>query len=118
MGRKQNTIVKEDEKIVKIAKNDNNATSSTIQQEISREGVNISAQTVRRYLKEARGKYNQPVHKPLLLNNHMKKQLQWAREHIDFDWKNVIFTDKSTFILYLLPKKVWNFPEKKKSSEL
>lgn len=113
-GRKRSTTAKDDKKIVKLAKKDDNATSFTIQQEMSRGGVEVSARTIRRRLREAGGKYNQPIRKPLLSDGHMEKRLQWANKHIDFDWKNAIFTDESTFVLHLSPKKVWNFPGKKK----
>jgi transposase len=40
-GRKRSTTTEDDKKIVKLAKNDNNATSFTIQQEMSRGGLKL-----------------------------------------------------------------------------
>lgn len=113
-GRNRRTTAKDDEKITKLANEKTHATSRTIQQEMNKRGILISDRTVRRRLKEAGGKYNQPIHKPLLSDDHKEKRLRWAKKHKNFDWDKAIFTDESTFCLYMPAKKVWNFPGNKK----
>jgi len=76
--------------------------------------VEISARTVRWHLHEAGGKYTNEILKPLLTDDHQRKWLQWVKEHRNFDWNHVIFTDESTFQLYSSKKKVWQFARNKK----
>jgi hypothetical protein len=77
-------------------------------------GVEISVATVKRRLREAGGKHTNEILKPLLTDNHREKRLRWAKDHQNFDWNQVIFTDESTFQLYSSKKKVWQFPRSKK----
>lgn len=115
-GRPRSTTDKEDKKILKLAEKDESLTCSDIQSKIEQKGINISSETVRRRIKEVKGKYNAPISKPLLTDDHRKKRLQWAKEHNNFDWNKVIFTDESTFLLNQPTRKVWNFPWKKKNN--
>jgi transposase len=113
-GRSRVTTIKQDDKILNIAVNNETVTSHEIQGKMEEKGVNISARTVRRRLKEAGGKYNLPILKPLLSDKHQKQRRIWAKNHRNFDWRKVIFTDESTFLLNQPVGKVWNFPGRKK----
>jgi transposase len=113
-GPRRRTTAKQDKQITKMAKMENSITSIQIQRNMEKRGVNISARTIRRRLREAGGKYTNAITKPLLTENHRKKRLQWAKRYQNFDWNQVIFTDESTFQLFPSKKKVWQFIERKK----
>ena len=48
-----------------------------------------------------------PTFKPLLTNDHIKKRLQWAIQHQDIGWNEVVFTDESSFRMKQVIKHVW-----------
>ena len=52
--------------------------------------------------------------KPLLTDNYKIKRLQWTKNHKNFDWNCVVFSDESTFHLNQPGRKVWQFPERRK----
>lgn len=114
VGPRRVTTTRQDKQIVQLAVKDVNATSSKIQYKMEGKGVDISARTVRRRLREAEGKYTKPMLKPLLSTRHQRQRLSWAKQHRNFDWNKVIFTDESTFYLNQPVGKTWNFPGKKK----
>ncbi|CAB4383710.1 unnamed protein product [Rhizophagus irregularis] len=80
-----------------------------IQQKLEKQGVNVSSRTVRRRLGESGGKFVKETFKPLLSEKHRANRLKWAKKHKKFDWKQVIFTDESTFQLFQSNRKVWKF---------
>jgi transposase len=113
-GRPRITTAKQDKRITAMAEKEHNITATQIQKKMEERNVEISARTVRRRLHEAGGKYTNEILKPLLTDDHQRKRLQWAKEHRNFDWNRVIFTDESTFQLYSSKKKVWQFARNKK----
>ncbi|GES99796.1 IS630 family transposase [Rhizophagus clarus] len=54
------------------------------------------------------------ISKPLLSEKHRVNRLKWAKNHKNFDWKKVIFTDESTFQLFQSNRKVWQFSGRRK----
>ena len=113
-GRPRTTTKAQDNQIVKMAKKKHDITSTEIQQKLEKKGVTVSSRTVRRRLGESGGKFVKEISKPLLSKQHRIKRLQWAKKHKNFDWKQVIFTDKSTFQLYQSNRKVWQFARRRK----
>lgn len=84
-GRPRCTTELEDERIVKMAKKNYNATSIEIQQEFEKKGVDVSERTIRRRLSEAGGKFVKEVQKPLLSERHRVNRLKWAKNYQNFD---------------------------------
>ena len=106
-GRKRKTTEEEDLDIIHIAKKHRTNTLAEISTTMSRQGVDISLNTVRRRLNEE-GLYKlQPLKKPLLLDNHRESRLKWAKANKKTDWSKIIFTDETTFSQFSKPKKVW-----------
>ena len=60
---------------------------------LSQKDIKISKTTLRRRFKEAGVQSMKPTSKPLLTSKHIKKRLQWALQHQDVDWNQVVFTD-------------------------
>lgn len=70
--------------------------------ELSQEGVNISATTVRQILKKAGYKKTKPTRKPGLTKKMREERLAWCKEREKWtleDWKNVIWTDETSVVL-------------------
>lgn len=79
-----------------------------------KKGVNINERTVRWCLNEAGAKYNRPLSKPLLNDNHREKRLKWVEDHRTTNWDQLIFTDETTIRLNSAKGFVWNLPGKKR----
>ncbi|GJQ73945.1 hypothetical protein Trydic_g18879 [Trypoxylus dichotomus] len=45
--------------------------------------------------------------KSLLSEKHMRKPFAWAKENLDRDWRNVIFTDKASVYGYTPIRRSW-----------
>lgn len=113
-GRSRCTTEMQDKRIVKLGMKEHNITSNEIQQNLEKQGVEVSSRTIRRRLSESGGKYSREILKPLLSEKHRVKRLQWAKKHQNFDWNRVIFTDESSFQLFRSNKKVWQFIGRRK----
>ena len=74
---------------------------------LSKKGINISETTLRRRFKEAGVQSMRPTSKPLLTNGHIKKRLQWAIQHQDIDWDEVVFRDENSFHMEQVIRHVW-----------
>lgn len=113
-GRPRITTAKQDERITRIAEKEHDVTAVEIQKKMKKLSLEVGVHTVRRRLREAGGKYVNEISKPLLSEEHRKKRLKWAKNHQNFDWSKVIFTDESTFQLFTSKRKVWQFVGRKK----
>ena len=51
--------------------------------------------TIFRYLKGSGYKKLMPQKVPFLIEDHMKKRLEWCLKHQNYDWSRVVFTDES-----------------------
>ncbi|GBB95132.1 hypothetical protein RclHR1_24820003 [Rhizophagus clarus] len=109
LGRPRSTTKAQDNRIVKLAMKKHDITSTEIQQKLEKQGVTVSSRTIRRRLGESGGKFVKETFKPLLSEKHRANRLKWAKKHQKFDWKQVIFTDESTFQLFQSNRKVWKF---------
>ncbi len=78
-----------------------------IQSKLKKKGKVVSLATIHRRLKENGVVFGSVMTKPLISDDHQRKRLKWAKENIDRDWSNVIFTDESTFTTFAYKKKVW-----------
>lgn len=57
-----------------------------------------SVKTVRRTLHRQGIHHRRPAKKPSLTDEHKRNRLTFAREYLDFNWQNTIFTDEKTFM--------------------
>lgn len=78
----------------------------------------VSIFTVRRYLKDLGYEYVVKIKKQWLSTSHREKRVLWCQEHLNWtidQWKNVIFSDESTF--YVLKRKnlckIWRLEKEK-----
>lgn len=71
-------------------------------------GVDCSVGTVQRFLTAAGLCSKRPVPKPLLLPHHIQARLAFARDVVDQDWSQVLFSDEATFWLESCVRRVWD----------
>ena len=114
IGRPRSTTKKVDQRISHLASINNSATIRGIQRVLKRKNVDISQETIRRRLKEYGAKFSLPISKPLLIEKHRQKRLDWAYAAGDMDWNRIIFSDETTVRLNQLKRCVWNLPGKRK----
>ena len=99
-GRKRRTSSREDRKIIQASLKDRRKSSIEISREIKEEiGLEVSSRTIRRRLLDSGLKSCRAKKKPLLSEKARQKRLQWALEHRNFTWDNVVFSDESRFCL-------------------
>ena len=114
-GRPRVTTPKQDQQVIALAEKETFVTSQDITNRLNKKGLDISQRTVRRRLNEAGAKYNRPLSKPLLTENHREKRLKWAEDQRTTDWNQVIFSsDETTIRMNSVKGLVWNLPGKKK----
>lgn len=113
-GRPRATTPKEDQRIVALAEQQTFTTSRDIANQLNKKGVEINERTLQRRLNEAGAKYNRPLSKPLLTENHREKRLEWAEDQRTTNWDQVIFSDETTIRMNSVKGLVWNLPGKKK----
>lgn len=73
-------------------------------------GINVSADTVRRALKEAGMGAMEKVKKPLLSKANVRKRLEWAKAHKDWtydNWKRVVWSDKTKINRFNSDGRTW-----------
>ena len=113
-GRKLATTSKQDQRIVSLAEEETFITARDIANNLNRKQVVITERTVQRQLNEAGAKYNRPMSKPLLTERHRENRLQWAQDHENTNWDQVIFSNETTIRMNSMKGMVWNLPGKKK----
>jgi transposase len=78
----------------------------------------VTTRTVRNYLRELGYEYVVKIKKQWLSARHREQRVAWCKDHLHWtfdDWKNVIFSDESTF--YVLRRKnqckIWRLEKEK-----
>lgn len=104
-GRPRATT-RRDDRFVQLYSLRNRAASAvaTTQRLRAVRGVDVSAETVRRRLREYGLAAYRPAQGPLLTAQHKRERLQFAQDHLNWtveDWSNVLFTDESRFALFM-----------------
>ncbi|GFV23433.1 transposable element Tcb1 transposase [Trichonephila clavipes] len=98
-GATRKTTRREDRRIVRQALEDPTVTRSTIRADV---GVAIVPQTISRHLAEANLKSKRPFRALPLTLEHRQLHLQWCQARSMWnviDWRKVVFSDESRFVL-------------------
>ena len=110
-GRRRKTSRREDSLIVRKLKADRFKTAPQIKAELRIEhGVQVSASTIQRWLREAGLFSRKPRRKPHLTLHHKRARLQFARVHrnwMQIQWSRVIFNDESRFMIHRCDGRVY-----------
>ena len=76
--------------------------ASDLAEKLQNRGIHVSARTVRRRLREVGLKKRVKTRKPFVSRVNRRKRVKWARAHLNWtieDWKKVLFTDESPYVL-------------------
>jgi len=67
---------------------------------LNNRGVGVSYRTVGRHLKSLGYKKNLPLVTPMLTDTHKRNRVEWAKRHLNDNWKKTLFTDETAFELF------------------
>lgn len=98
---------KDEKKILALFSKDPTLTLREAAVKLKAKGVDISYGTIRRHLLANKLKYRSTLEKPMLSAKHVEKRVEWAKENLDRDWSNVIFSDESSFWAFPSIKHAW-----------
>jgi transposase len=108
------TTTKQDEKVIDASLSSGKPISTIkIRASLTKKGSNVSLRTIQRRLRERKVTYGPELVKPLINPEAIKKRLNFAKENLERDWSNVVFTDEVTFSTYTYKKHVWRLPNEK-----
>lgn len=102
------TTTKEDKMILRLFQDKPGLSLRFAQMKLRKKGINVSLNTIRSRLHEKNVSFRSTLKKPLLSEKHVEKRLAWAKENLDRDWDNVIFTDESSFWAWSSLSKAWS----------
>ena len=112
-GRPRETSEADDKVIAKAAENPGPGLVEKVQKKLAKRDCVVSTRTIQRRLGENGLKFGPVVAKPLLSAKHIDSRMKFARENLDRDWTNVVFSDEATFSTYTYHRKLWRLPSKK-----
>lgn len=75
--------------------------------------LEVSAETVRRHLHQHQINYRYRMDMPNLTDHHKLVRKNWCKNHLNFPWDHVIFTDESWFQLERNTVKLWSRHQQK-----
>lgn len=106
-GSCRTTNKQEDREIIRLFKDSPCLSLRTAQLKLRKRGIETSLNTIRSRMRENNISFRSTLKKPLLSEKHIGKRLNWAKENLDRDWSNVIFTDESSFWAWSSLSKAW-----------
>lgn len=96
-GAKRKTTKREEKQIINLYSTKPMLSLRQGQQILKNKGIHVSTETLRSRLRDHDIKFRSVIKKPLLTQNHVKKRIAWAKENLERDWSNVVFTDEASF---------------------
>lgn len=101
VGRRPTLGVKQQDKLVQLAKQHNQLGSRRLTPHINKQlHTNLTDRTVRHYLQRNNLKWKKRIKKPVLSTVHKQKRLEWAKRYIGNDWTQWIFSDETSIDIY------------------
>ena len=99
--------------IIEELKKDNSVTLNELKRNLQDKGINISRTTLYNRLKENGLIFKNPVYKPAISENNKVIRINWAKNHMETNWKQIIFTDETSIQLYKNSRGRWMFEYEK-----
>src|SRR6185312_1414556 len=72
----------------------------TLAQKMSNMGVDVSHMTISRHLANYGYSKVLPKVTPMLIEAHKQRRVEWARQHLNDNWRKTLFSDETAFQLY------------------
>ena len=82
-----------------IRRNDSISTR-TLARKVSNTGVDVSHMTISRHLTTYGYSKALPKQTPMLTEAHKQRCVEWARQHLNDNWRKTLFSDETAFQLY------------------
>lgn len=108
VGRKQKASDEVKKNIVDIVKKNHRYRINDIQNKITSDSFSLSKSSIFRILKSSNMKYSTAIIKPFLTDEHKKTRMQWAKDNINRNWSEVIFSDEASFWLSKGTVRCWH----------
>jgi len=99
-GRRKKITAEASRAIGQYVRRDSSLSLKTITNKLTQKGIDVSTSTVSRHLKEHNYKKALPITTPMLTSAHKEKRVEWARQHLNDNWRNTLFTDETAFQLF------------------
>jgi transposase len=102
VGRPRKLSPKKRRHIGKILKHDYFTTAAELKAKLEENnpGFEVHERTIQRQLETLGYVSILPKRVPLLTQRHKDIRLQWAREHLDYDWQKVVFSDETSIQMF------------------
>ena len=102
-------------KIIKLLEKNDTTRQYSVAELTAKSGVKASASTVWRFIKRKGYRSVKYTVKPALTKEIKQKRLDFCLKYRNFDWRNVIWTDKTSVVLGHRRgrRRVWRRPEEK-----
>lgn len=107
-GLVRTTTKRQDKTIIRLFERNPDLTLKKGQEKLAQKNIIISLMTIRRRLLEHGVAWRNTRMKPLLNEKHIEKRLEWAKENLNRDWRDVIFTDEASFWAWVPRRKAWS----------
>ena len=76
---------------------DSSISTRTLATKLSNTGIEVSYRTVGRHLAGVGYLKNLPKATPMLTVDHKRKRVEWAKKHLNDNWKKTLFSDETAF---------------------
>src|SRR5437016_2199333 len=109
-GRPRKLIPKKCRQIGMIVKHNHFTTASEMKAQLEEKNqeLEISERTIRHELKNLGFVSVHPRKVPLLTEKAKEKRLSWARDHVNYNWKKVVFSDETTLQMFCNTLPAWS----------
>ncbi|CAF1318243.1 unnamed protein product [Didymodactylos carnosus] len=78
----------------------------------------VSTSTISRHLKRLQYENCLPLKTPMLTPEHKKRRVEWAKAHLNNNWKSTIFTDECSFQLFRNTIRRWSKQTKEEKKRI
>lgn len=79
---------------------DDSISTRTLARKVSKMGIDVSHMTISRHLAVHGYSKALPKGTPMLTEAHKQNRVEWARQHLNDNWKRTLFSDETAFQLY------------------
>ncbi|CAB4492109.1 unnamed protein product [Rhizophagus irregularis] len=109
-GRPRKLTPRKRRHIGKIVKRNHFTTAGEMKAQLEEKNpeLEVSERTIRRELKNLGFASVLPRRVPLLTQKAKENRLVWANEHVNFNWKKVVFSDETTLQMFCNTLPAWS----------
>src|SRR6185312_3765691 len=94
--------------LAQYVQRDSSISTRTLATRLYSSGVDISYRTVGRHLVRSGYQKSLPRATPMLTDNHKHQRVEWAQNHLNDDWENMLFSDETAFQLFQNTVERWH----------